>query len=68
MTRDPQPIDSRLLYPLPALMRITGLRVGAIRQLRRDGLPVRYVAGRAFVHGRDFARFVSEKGKASKDA
>jgi hypothetical protein len=68
LSESPEPIDPRLLYPLPTLQRVAGLGVGAIRKMRREGLPVRYVAGRAYVAGEDFARFVMEHGKPEKDA
>ena len=48
------PIQPGTLYPLPAFKRITGFGNHAMRTARRNGLRVRYLSGRAFVHSDDF--------------
>lgn len=62
------PVRPDFLYPLSALQTVTGLGSGAFRQMRRKGLKVRYVAGRAYVLGSDFINHVVEYGKSEKDA
>ncbi len=63
----PGPIEPESLYPLAVLRGRAALGVSAIRQMRREGLAVRYVAGRAFVRGSDFIAFVEQNGKKSKN-
>jgi hypothetical protein len=63
----PGPIEPSALYPLGVLRARTGLGIAAIRHMRREGLAVRYVAGRAFVRGSDFIEFVEQNGKKSKN-
>jgi hypothetical protein len=61
------PIDAGKLYTLDQVKDCTGLGVHSLRRLRREGLPVRYVAGRAFVLGEDLLTHVREHGKLAKN-
>lgn len=61
-------IDPTKTYPYPVLKRDSGLGDAAIRELRRKGLRVFYVGGRAFCSGADFIAALTEHGKTSKDA
>lgn len=63
----PAPIDPSHLYPIGVLRGRTGLGNAALRRMRRDGLSVHYVCGRAFVRGQDFIDFIEQHGKSTKD-
>ena len=52
------PISPDLLYPLPALQRISGMGEAALRSARRSGLQVRYSGGRCYVYGRHYIEFI----------
>jgi hypothetical protein len=60
------PIEPQVLYPLPELQARAGLGVAAFRQMRRDGLRVRYAGGRCFVKGEWFIDHVEGHGKDTK--
>ena len=60
------PIIPDQMYPLLALQERIGLGKTAMRSLRRKGLKVKYLLGRAFVKGSDFIEFVEEIGKDAK--
>jgi hypothetical protein len=60
------PIIPDQLYPLTALCERVGLGKTAMRSLRRQGLKVKYVLGRAFVLGADFISLIDEVGKDTK--
>lgn len=60
------PVDPSTLYPLPDLQARVGLGVAAFRQMRRDGLAVRYAGGRGYVLGKDFIDHVMQHGKSEK--
>jgi hypothetical protein len=47
-------------------MARTGLGAAAFRQMRRQGLQVKYVGGRAYVLGAWFIQFVVASGKDQK--
>lgn len=63
----PGTIDPNLLYSLEAFKRATGWTAAAVRQARRDGMPVRYVGRQCWVLGRDFIEHVTTRGKTEKD-
>ena len=50
------------LYRLETAKRILGLGDWAFRQLRREGLPVLRVSGRAFVAADDLIAFIRRQG------
>jgi len=52
------PIEPGVLYPLPLFKQITGFGNHAMRTARANGLKVRRLGGRAFVHGTDFLGYV----------
>jgi hypothetical protein len=54
----PGEIAADCAYTLREFSRRTGLGRWAIRRLRRDGLIVRRVSGRAFVVGSDWIAFL----------
>ena len=56
-------INVNEVYPLPLFKQLTGQADWGMRQLRRRGLKVRYVGGKAFVRGRDWFDFL-EKDEA----
>jgi hypothetical protein len=60
------PIEAGTLYPLPDLQARSGLGSAAFREMRRSGLRVKYVAGRAYILGSWFINFVQDNGKDSK--
>ncbi len=57
-TSTPAPIQPGTLYPLQLFKQLTGLGNHAMRTARRQGLKVRYLAGRAFVHSDDFFEYL----------
>ena len=61
-----RPIIPDQLYPLATLSESVGLGKTAIRSLRRKGLKIRYVLGRAFCMGSDFIALVEEIGSVTK--
>jgi len=56
-------IQPETLYPLSVFKAVSGLKSTALRTARQNGLPVRYLGGRAFILGGDFIQHVSECGK-----
>ena len=54
-------IDPNRVYPLPTFMALSGWGRHAMRSARRNGLAVRYVGGRAFVLGADFAAYLARQ-------
>jgi len=60
------PIEPNILYPLDSLMALSGLGKTAFRSMRREGLKVKYAAGRAYVKGEWFIDHVEAHGKDSK--
>ena len=71
MPKDPSPsklgpIAPDVLYPLPELQARSGLGTDAMRTARRQGLLVHYTAGRAFVLGSDFIRYVVEHSTTTR--
>lgn len=60
------PVEPTVLYPLVDLQARTGLGSAAFRQMRRDGLKVKYAGGRAFIFGADFIEHVRSTGKDTK--
>jgi len=60
------PIVPDQMYPLATLQERSGLGKTAMRALRRQGLRVKYVLGRAFVTGSDFISLVDEIGRDTK--
>ena len=59
-TKEPGVIRDGETYTLAELERRSGLGRFAMRQLRRRGLVVRRISGRAFILGADFNRFLLE--------
>ena len=55
-----QPVIPGTLYPLPTFQEFTGFGRHAMRTARRQGLRVRYLGGRAFVHADDFFDYLSK--------
>ena len=53
------PIEPGKIYPLALFKQITGFGNHAMRTARKQGLRVRYLAGRAFVMGSDFLDYVN---------
>lgn len=62
----PGPIESGAVYPIADFRARTGLGTAALRIARREGLRVRYLAGRAFIRGEDFIRYLDTNAKDSK--
>lgn len=60
------PIEPDVLYPIMVARRLLGWGVHSMRAARRNGLRVRYTAGRAYVLGHDVIAYVSEKGSDEK--
>jgi hypothetical protein len=58
----PGAIEPATLYRLDTLKQASGVGSWGIRQMRRAGLPVKYVGGRGFVLGRDFIEHVVNVG------
>lgn len=46
-------------YPLPLFQRLTGLSSWALRQAKRNGLPVKTVGRRKYVRGADWNAYLS---------
>lgn len=53
-----EPIKAGEAYPLKVFQRISGLQDGALREARRNGLPVRRVGIRSYVLGEDWLNFL----------
>lgn len=53
-------IDSGQVYPLPVFMGLSGLSLWAMRQARRNGLPLKTVGRRKFVCGSDWLRYLEQ--------
>jgi predicted deacetylase len=64
----PGQIVSGELYTLDEVQARLKLGKAAMRSARRQGLRVRYFAGRAYVLGSDLVGFIAEHGKDEKDA
>lgn len=60
------PIEPHILYPQPDLSARSGMGVGALRTARRNGLKVLYIAGRAYIMGRDFIAYIEANAKPTK--
>ena len=60
---EPTPIDPDCLYTLRDFMALTGLGKHAMRTARENGLRVRRVGNRAFVHGGDFISYVDSRDR-----
>ena len=58
-TRELAPIEDGATYPLDEFSRRSGLGRHALRQARRQGLPVRRLGGRAYIRGQDFNQFLA---------
>lgn len=54
-------IKADSLYTLPEIQARLGVRRAAWRQMRRDGLAVRYVGRRGYVRGQDVIDFVASR-------
>ena len=61
-TLSPGSIDPETLYRLEAIRSASGIGEWGMRQMRKAGLPVRYVGGRGFVLGKDFIEHVKRAG------
>lgn len=60
-----QAVEPDKLYMLDAFMRLTGLKEGALRSARANGLPVHYLHNRGFIIGKEFLDYIRAKGKTS---
>ena len=60
----PGAIEPGTLYRLARLKEASGIGEWGIRQMRKAGLPVKYIGGRGFVLGRDFIEHVVSSGDA----
>lgn len=58
-----EPIDERLVYPLPLFRRHTGIGPAAFALLEKEGLKVHKVGNRKFVRGCDWAAFLAGRGQ-----
>ena len=67
VSAEPLGIDPDCLYPLPNAKAILGWGAHAMRLARRNGLVVKYIAGRGYVKGSDIIEHIEEHGKTSKD-
>ena len=56
----PAAIAPGMLYPLAVFKQLTGFQAHAMRTARRNGLKVRYIGGRAFVHADDFFSYLEK--------
>ena len=54
----PSKIDVTAIYHVDTFRRGVGWGIAAFRQAKRNGLRVRHVHGRCYVHGRDFATYL----------
>ncbi len=63
---EPAVIRPDALYSLESAKQILGWKATAMRNARRAGLPVRYVAGRGYLMGADIINHVMSRGKDSK--
>lgn len=61
----PGTIVDGVLYTLEELRQRTGWGARAMREARRDGLPVRYRGGRAFVLGKDVLAFIEQHAETT---
>lgn len=57
-------IDPDTLYRLETIKTAAGVGDWGLRQMRKAGLPVRYLGGRGFVLGKDFIAHVVSAGSA----
>ena len=53
-------IEPHCLYKLTEFKQLTGLGAHAMRTARRNGLRVRYLGGKAFVHSDDFFEYLEK--------
>jgi hypothetical protein len=53
-------IEPGALYQIEEFKRRTGFGNHAMRTARRNGLKVRYLGGRAFVHADDFFAYINK--------
>lgn len=60
----PGVIEAGAVYTLEELKRRSGCGSWALRQMRRAGLPVKYLGGRGFIRGEDFISHVASAGDA----
>lgn len=60
-------IDPMRLYPKRAFQRVSGFGDAAWRAARKNGLVVRQLHGRSFVHGADFIRYVLTQSPSRLD-
>lgn len=56
-------INPATLYRIESLKAAAGVGEWAIRQMRRNGLKIRYIAGKAFVLGSDFIDYITSNAK-----
>ena len=60
------PIEPATVYPLQEFMARSGLGTAAMREARRAGLQVKYIAGRGFVKGEWWISYLESNGKDTK--
>jgi predicted methyltransferase len=54
------------LYTIDNIKARLGLGIHALRMMRRAGLPVKYIGGRAFLKGSDLIQHIESNGKTTK--
>ena len=63
----PTEIDVNRIYHVVAFRESVGWGIAAFRQAKRNGLRVRHVHGRCYVHGRDFASYLDAQSTEDVD-
>jgi hypothetical protein len=63
----PTEIDVAAVYHVEEFRRRVGWGIAAFRQAKRNGLRVRHVHGRCYVHGRDFASYLDAQSTEDVD-
>jgi hypothetical protein len=59
----PAPIVPGTLYTLSDFQQVTGLKRHSMREARNNGLKVRRIGRRVFIHSDDFLAYVDEINK-----
>ena len=63
----PSEIDVTAVYHVDKFRQCVGWGIAAFRQAKCNGLRVRHVHGRCYVHGRDFASYLDAQSMESVD-
>lgn len=67
MANETAVVNKLELYPVAELKRRLRVNDAALRTMRREGLPVIRLAGRAFYAGEDVIEFLRKKGVHGRD-